>query len=96
VQDVHRPTHHPHSKRGAVACFEGAFLMSLLTQPVERNNVTVSTHQETRPDVVQGVRYVLGHSLGEYTALVAAESLSFDDAVRLVVRRGVRTSTREP
>lgn len=34
------------------------------------------------PDVV------LGHSLGEYTALVAAKALSFSDAVRLVHERG--------
>lgn len=32
--------------------------------------------------------YVAGHSLGEYTALVAAEVISFADAVRLVERRG--------
>jgi [acyl-carrier-protein] S-malonyltransferase len=32
--------------------------------------------------------YVAGHSLGEYTALVAAGALSFADAVRLVHRRG--------
>ena len=32
------------------------------------------------------VSYVLGHSLGEYSALVAAGSLSFADAVRVVVR----------
>ncbi|MEV6195659.1 ACP S-malonyltransferase [Streptomyces sp. NPDC051920] len=31
---------------------------------------------------------VLGHSFGEYAALVMAESLSFDDAVRLAVIRG--------
>jgi [acyl-carrier-protein] S-malonyltransferase len=32
--------------------------------------------------------YVAGHSLGEYSALVAAGSLQFADAVRLVRRRG--------
>ncbi len=37
-----------------------------------------------------GVRpaYVSGHSLGEYSALVAAGSLSLQDAVKLVERRG--------
>ncbi|QMV40210.1 ACP S-malonyltransferase [Cohnella cholangitidis] len=32
--------------------------------------------------------YVAGHSLGEYSALVAAGALAFDDAVRLVRARG--------
>jgi len=32
--------------------------------------------------------YVAGHSLGEYSALVAAGALGFEDAVRLVRRRG--------
>src|SRR6202167_25966 len=32
--------------------------------------------------------YVAGHSLGEYSALVAAGSLNFTDAVRLVRKRG--------
>ena len=32
--------------------------------------------------------YVAGHSLGEYSALVAAGALAFEDALRLVRRRG--------
>lgn len=35
------------------------------------------------------VAAVAGHSLGEYTALVAAESLAFDDAIQLVRERGL-------
>ena len=32
--------------------------------------------------------YLAGHSLGEYTALVAAESITFSDAIKLVEMRG--------
>lgn len=32
---------------------------------------------------------VAGHSLGEYSALVAADSISFEEAVHLVYRRGI-------
>ena len=42
----------------------------------------VLEEQGLRPD------YVAGHSLGEYSALVAAGSLEFEDAVRLVRQRG--------
>lgn len=40
--------------------------------------------------VSKGIRptFVAGHSLGEYTALVAAEVLSFEDTVRLTEKRG--------
>ncbi len=33
-------------------------------------------------------RFVMGHSLGEFTALVAAGALSFEEGLRLVARRG--------
>ena len=38
----------------------------------------------------EGLRFdvALGHSLGEYTALVATGAVSFADALRLVRRRG--------
>lgn len=35
-----------------------------------------------------GVRFVAGHSLGEYTALVAANRITFADGLRLVRERG--------
>lgn len=42
--------------------------------------------REAGLNVRQHVSFVLGHSLGEYSALVAADTLAFADAVRLVVR----------
>lgn len=41
-----------------------------------------STHTDVRP------AFVAGHSLGEYTALVAAQAIGFAEALRLVERRG--------
>ena len=34
------------------------------------------------------VAYMAGHSLGEYSALVCAQSIDFEDAVQLVAKRG--------
>ncbi len=39
-------------------------------------------------DLAERIRFSAGHSLGEFTAYTAAGSLRFEDAVRLVRRRG--------
>jgi [acyl-carrier-protein] S-malonyltransferase len=70
-------------------CFEGPEDELKLTTNQQPALVTVSTaafrvltENGFAPD------YVAGHSLGEYSALVAAGSLGFADAVRLVRNRG--------
>ena len=70
-------------------CFEGPAEDLRLTRNTQPAILTVSvaTHAVLRE---KGVRadYVAGHSLGEYSALVAAGSIAFADAVRLVRKRG--------
>lgn len=39
-------------------------------------------------------QYVAGHSLGEYTAVLAAEVLKFSDAVKIVRKRGLLMSSQ--
>lgn len=70
-------------------CFEGPEDSLKLTENTQPALLTVSTaacrvlmENGCKPD------YVAGHSLGEYSALVAAGSLLFADAVRLVRKRG--------
>jgi [acyl-carrier-protein] S-malonyltransferase len=70
-------------------CFEGPAETLQLTENMQPALLTVSVaawqvldQQNVRPD------FVAGHSLGEYSALVAAKSLAFADAVRLVRKRG--------
>ncbi len=70
-------------------CFEGPAETLQLTENMQPALLTVSVAawqvldaQNVRPD------FVAGHSLGEYSALVAAKSLAFADAVRLVRKRG--------
>jgi [acyl-carrier-protein] S-malonyltransferase len=46
------------------------------------------TAAEVTPELLARPAYVAGHSLGEYSALVAAGSLPFDEAVRLLRTRG--------
>ncbi|HEY8418423.1 MAG TPA: ACP S-malonyltransferase, partial [Limnochordales bacterium] len=70
-------------------CFEGPAEELWLTYNTQPALLTVSVaayrvlaEHGVRPDVVAG------HSLGEYSALVAAEALAFADAVRVVRARG--------
>jgi [acyl-carrier-protein] S-malonyltransferase len=70
-------------------CFDGpdeALRLTENTQPallaVSVAAWTVLLAEEGAPD------YVAGHSLGEYSALVAAGSLGFGDALRIVRKRG--------
>jgi len=70
-------------------CFEGPAESLQLTQNTQPALLTVSI-AALRVLEQQGCKpgYVAGHSLGEYSALVAAGSLDFADAVRLVRKRG--------
>jgi [acyl-carrier-protein] S-malonyltransferase len=70
-------------------CFDGPEESLKQTENTQPAMLSVSTsayrvlaENGYKPD------YVAGHSLGEYSALVAAGSLEFTDAVRLVRKRG--------
>ncbi|MBI3666168.1 MAG: ACP S-malonyltransferase [Acidobacteria bacterium] len=70
-------------------CFEGPEEALRLTENTQPAILTCSVatwvvlaEKGIQPD------FVAGHSLGEYSALVAAGALHFEDAVRLVRRRG--------
>lgn len=77
----------------AQVCFEG---------PVERLDTTVISQpalfvsslaalemlKSERPEVVAACQFAAGLSLGEYTALVFAGAMSFEDGVRVVKARG--------
>lgn len=70
-------------------CFEGpddALKLTENTQPALLT-VSVAAHAVLRAKGISADS-VAGHSLGEYSALVAAGSLKFADAVRLVRKRG--------
>lgn len=70
-------------------CFAGSEDALKLTANTQPAILTVSV-AAYRVLAENGVRpdFVAGHSLGEYSALVAADALDFADAVRMVRRRG--------
>lgn len=70
-------------------CFEGPDDQLKLTENQQPALLTVSIAANAVL-ASRGITpsYVAGHSLGEYSALVAAGSLRFADAVRLVRKRG--------
>jgi [acyl-carrier-protein] S-malonyltransferase len=70
-------------------CFEGPEDDLRLTQNTQPALLAVSTAALAvlREEGI-APQYVAGHSLGEYSALVAAGSLQFADALRIVRKRG--------
>lgn len=70
-------------------CFEGPAETLKQTEYQQPALLAVSTAAFTvLKDEIGAPQYVAGHSLGEYSALVAAGSLDFADALRLVNKRG--------
>jgi [acyl-carrier-protein] S-malonyltransferase len=73
-------------------CFEGPMeelTLTANTQPalVAVSMALVAALRERMPDLAPP-RFAAGHSLGEYSALAAAEALELEDAVRLCRLRG--------
>ena len=73
-------------------CFEGPLEELTLTKNAQPAILTASIAalaalREARP-ALESPAFAAGHSLGEYSALVAAGALVFEDAVRIVHLRG--------
>ncbi len=71
-------------------CFEGTAEELQLTENTQPAILTtsVATLRALEAEGLQAPEWVAGHSLGEYSALVAAGALSLADAVRTVRLRG--------
>lgn len=74
-------------------CFEGPeddLRQTRNSQPaiVATSLVLLKVASEVSPVMLERPAYVAGHSLGEYAALVAAGSMTFEGALRLVRLRG--------
>lgn len=71
-------------------CFEGDLAELTRTENTQPAILTASVASFRVFDEVFGIQpeYTAGHSLGEYSALVAAGAMNFADAVRAVQKRG--------
>jgi [acyl-carrier-protein] S-malonyltransferase len=74
-------------------CFEGPeeeLQLTANTQPaiLTHSIAALAGLRAAAPQRLEGAAFAAGHSLGEYSACVAAAALTFSDAVRLVRRRG--------
>jgi [acyl-carrier-protein] S-malonyltransferase len=72
---------------------KGAMLPTSLAQPAIFTASLIEYFRAGRPDY----DYLLGHSLGEYAALVAADAVGFEDALRCVAVRaaGMQNASRD-
>ena len=75
------------------ACFEGPEEVLASTENSQPAILTTSiailrAFERARPDLVRAAEVTAGLSLGEYSALVFAGSMSFEDALRVVAERG--------
>lgn len=79
-------------------CFEGPAEELTKTEIAQPAILTVSTicYQLLLEQTPFTLACAAGHSLGEYSALVATNALSFEDAVRLVHHRGQYMQTAVP
>ena len=71
-------------------CFDGPesdLKLTATTQPAILTH-SVAAYRVLMSETGQKPNFVAGHSLGEYSALVAAGALAFSDAVKLVNKRG--------
>jgi [acyl-carrier-protein] S-malonyltransferase len=59
-----------------------------IQQPAILLTCVAYLHALRQRELLPDADFVAGHSLGEYAALVAADALAFEDALRLVRRRG--------
>ncbi len=74
----------------AKLCFEGpeeTLTLTTNTQPAILTT-SIAALRVLQEQAEFDIEFVAGHSLGEYSALVCADALSFSDAVRTVRKRG--------